>query len=164
MTRSLVAALALLALAGCAGGDIRIDYTRDLSPEARRFMSANPWHHVYIEGTSVLPMFYLEFGDLRKEEGSPTWHAEWRGIYGSGILAQRYHDASFDLRGRNLSHRIVELWLFGLAWKWDRVVWYDAGGRKRDYLDATVLFGAFGYSSAGDDRSLVLLWLPLPLP
>src|SRR5439155_22455832 len=110
------------------------------------------------------PMFYLQYGRLFTEEGIPGWRAERRGVYLSGILAQRWQDANFDARGRNLSHRITELWLFGLAWKWDDVRWRDSNGAVREYADGTVLFGAFGYARDGDSRDVVLLWLPLPLP
>ncbi len=159
------AALAALALAGCADGNIRsIDYKRDLPPETMKLLDATPWHHVYVENTHALPMFYLHHGRLYVEEGVRGWRAEWRAIYVSGVLAQRYYDANFDPRGRNLSYRIIEMWLFGLAWKWDAIRWHDPGGRVREYLDATVLFGAFGYTRDGDDHDIVLLWIPIPLP
>lgn len=95
----------------------------------------------------------------------PGFRAESRSAWGNGWIAQRYYDAYFDEGGKNLSYRIQELWLVGAGFRWDEVRWVDATGRERFYLDATVLFGAFGYTRIGDDnRDVILLWIPFPLP
>src|SRR5437667_9997424 len=96
---------AALLVAGCSEGHIhRVDCTRDLPPATLAVLKTNPWSYVFVEDVSALPMFYLQYGRLFTEEGIPGWRAERRGVYLSGILAQRWQDANFDARGRNLSH------------------------------------------------------------
>jgi hypothetical protein len=163
---ALVAALAsaLLLGGGCAQGDLRdLDYTADLTPESLALIRSRPWEFVFRERIDAMPMFYIQFGELRPER-DVGFRAEWRAVYLSGFLAQRFYDANFDAEGRNVSFRIVEQWGEGLAWRWDHVKWRDTGGREREYLDATILFGAFGYSRDGESHDAVLLWLPFPLP
>jgi hypothetical protein len=182
--------VAALAAGGCMRGDVReIDFRRDLPADVMDVLRARKSEQLFVVPPGALPWFYLHHGEIRREHDPEGLHAERRSIYGSGLIAQRFHDANFDGDGRNLSFRITELWFMGLVFRYDEVKWSDGPGaapdaaprsgsietrsgpaarkrrgRVRRYLDATVLFGAFGYSETDYDKDIVLFWLPIPIP
>lgn len=163
--RLVAAAICLALLAGCSVGDIQdFDYAEDLPSDVLQRVRALPDKELFVADAAALPWFILRHGEIRREHSPDGLRAKWRGVYISGIFAQRYWDASFDRDGKNLSYRITDLWCLGIAWRWDELKWVDPDGRTRRYLDATILFGAFGYSSFDEGHDLVLLWLPFPLP
>jgi hypothetical protein len=160
-----LAAVAVALGPGCSKGDIRdFEYTEDIPSDVMEALGAQPEKQLLVADAGAMPWAYLRHGEIRREHDPEGLRARWRAAYGSGYVAQRYHDANYDAAGKNLSYRITELWFVGLGFKWDAMKWVDPDGRVRHYLDATVLFGAFGYSEFEKGHDLIFLWVPFPLP